>query len=246
MADLDGAKVVITGGSSGIGKATAQLLVASGSQVCIVGRDREKLDRVATELAGDTWAHSCDMADSEQIADLAAAVRGHWDRLDGLVNCAGMAAMATAEETDLATWDESFAVNVRGPFLLVRSLLPLLGLGTDPAIVNVSSTLAEKAIPGMAAYNASKAALNQLTRSLALELAPKIRVTAVMPAVVDTPIHESRNLTRKQVEAMGRIHPLRRIGQPEEVAAMIRFLLSSDAAWMTGTIVAVDGGMMAT
>lgn len=246
MADLSSAKVVVTGGSSGIGKATAARLVRAGSEVCIVGRSTERLEQAAAELGEGVWTHSCDVGDVAQLADLVTAIRSRWQQLDGLVNCAGLAPMATAEETGLETWDEAFAVNVRGPFLLSRLLLRLLREGNGTAIVNVSSTLAEKAIPGMAAYNASKAALNQLTRSMALELAPAIRVTAVSPAVVDTPIHEARDLSRKQVEMMGRLHPLRRIGQPEEVAAMICFLLSDEAAWMTGSIIPVDGGMMAT
>jgi NAD(P)-dependent dehydrogenase (short-subunit alcohol dehydrogenase family) len=115
----------------------------------------------------------------------------------------------------------------------------------SPAVVNVSSTLAERAIPGMAAYNASKAALNQLTRSLALEWAPQVRVNAVMPAVVDTPIHVSRGMSLEQVEAMGEMHPMKRVGQPKDVAAMIAFLLSDESSWMTGTVIPVDGGMMA-
>ena len=113
-------------------------------------------------------------------------------------------------------------------------------------MVNVSSTLAEKAIPGMAAYNASKAALNQLTRSLALEWAPTVRVNAVMPAVVDTPIHALRGMSPEQVQEMDGIHPLGRIGQPEDVASLIVFLLSDASSWMTGAVIPVDGGVMAT
>ena len=112
-------------------------------------------------------------------------------------------------------------------------------------MVNVSSTLAERAIPGMAAYNSSKAALNQLTRSIALEWAPAIRVNAVMPAVVDTPIQSSRGITPDQVRDMGRMHPLGRVGRPGDVADLIVFLLSERASWMTGAVVPIDGGMMA-
>ena len=97
----------------------------------------------------------------------------------------------------------------------------------------------------MAAYNASKAALNQLTRSLALEWAPSVRVNAVMPAVVDTPIHASRGMSAEQVEEMGEIHPMKRVGKPQDVASMIAFLLSDASSWMTGTVIPVDGGMMA-
>jgi NAD(P)-dependent dehydrogenase (short-subunit alcohol dehydrogenase family) len=154
--------------------------------------------------------------------------------------------MASLMETADEVWDEAFAVNVRGPFLLCRELGPLLARGNAPAIVNVSSTLAEKAIPGMAAYNASKAALNQLSRSLALEWAPTVRVNAVMPGVVDTPIHATRGMSAEQVQAMGDIHPLQRVGRPEDVAAAIVFLLSDDSSWMTGTVIPVDGGMLAT
>jgi NAD(P)-dependent dehydrogenase (short-subunit alcohol dehydrogenase family) len=98
----------------------------------------------------------------------------------------------------------------------------------------------------MAAYNASKAALNQLTRSLALEWAPKVRVNAVLPAVVDTPIHGSRGMDEMQVKQMARIHPLRRIGQPADIASLIVYLLSDAASWMTGALLPVDGGMTAT
>jgi NAD(P)-dependent dehydrogenase (short-subunit alcohol dehydrogenase family) len=154
--------------------------------------------------------------------------------------------MATLLATDADTWDRTFSVNVRGPFLLLRALHELLAAGTSSAVVNVSSTLAEKAIPGMAAYNASKAALNQLTRSVAVEWAPAIRVNAVMPAVIDTPIHESRGMSRDDVEAMGALHPMGRVGTAEDVAATVVHLLSDAASWLTGVIVPVDGGMMAT
>jgi NAD(P)-dependent dehydrogenase (short-subunit alcohol dehydrogenase family) len=154
--------------------------------------------------------------------------------------------MAALADTDPDTWDLAFAVNARGPYLLCRALGPLLRGGRSPAVVNVSSTLAEKPIPGMAAYNASKAALNQLTRSLALEWAPSIRVNAVMPAVVDTPIHADRGLTHEQVHGMDRLHPMQRIGRPGDVASLILFLLSDASSWITGAVIPVDGGMLAT
>ncbi len=246
MVDLNGRRVVVSGASSGIGIETARRLGRAGASVCLVARRPEPVAEAAGELGPEGWGHPCDVSDPAQVEKMAAAVHSRWGGLDGLVNNAGVTAVGKLEETDLETWDQTFGVNVRGAFLMTQHLLPLLRKGSSPAVVNVSSTLAERAIPGMAAYSASKAALNQLTRSLAVELAPKVRVNAVMPAVVDTPIHAARGLTPGQVKAMGRLHPMRRIGQPADVAAMIVFLLSEAASWMTGAIVPVDGGMMAT
>jgi NAD(P)-dependent dehydrogenase (short-subunit alcohol dehydrogenase family) len=239
-------RCVVTGGATGIGYAVAEQLIAEGHEVCIVGRRAQALDSAIASLGRRCWAVPCDLGDEKAIVGLVAAVVDRWSGLDGLVNNAGVAPMATAEETTTETWDHTFAVNVRGPFVLVRELLPLLRAGVEPSVVNVSSTLAEKAIPGMAAYNASKAALNQLTRSLALELAPTIRVNAVLPAVVDTPIHAGRGMTSEQVHELAGLHPLARVGLPDDIASLIGFLLSSASSWMTGAVIPVDGGMLAT
>jgi len=246
MAELMRGSFVVTGGGRGIGLETASQLLAAGARVCLVGRRREPLEAAAAALGDRAWAAPCDVSLPADTERLAAAVRERWGRLDGLVNSAGIAPMATLDDTDPDTWDRAFAVNARGPYLLCRALGPLLRESRSPAVVNVSSTLAEKPIPGMAAYNASKAALNQLTRSLALEWAPAIRVNAVMPGVVDTPIHADRGLTEEQVRSMGRIHPLQRIGRPGDVASMILFLLSDESSWITGAVIPIDGGMLAT
>ena len=246
ISSLRGQRVVISGASSGIGFETARRLVKEGAEVCLVARNSERLKTAVAEIGGSVWQVACDVADPAAVAALAADVRSRWSAVDGLVNNAGIAPMAGVDETTTEVWDETFDINVRGPFLLCRELSPLLHEGRSPAVVNVSSTLAEKAIPGMAAYNASKAALNQLTRSLALEWAPSVRVNAVMPAVVDTPIHASRGMTSDQVHEMAGFHPLGRVGRPEDVASLILFLLSDRSSWMTGTVIPIDGGVMAT
>jgi NAD(P)-dependent dehydrogenase (short-subunit alcohol dehydrogenase family) len=234
MMNLRGRRVVISGASSGIGLETARMLASEGAEVCLTARRAEPL-ATAAEAIGN----------GASVAALAAEAKNRWGAVDGLVNNAGMAPMARLDETTNEGWDETFAINVRGPFLLCRELGDLLREGSSASVVNISSTLAERAIPGMVAYNASKAALNQLTRSLALEWAPQVRVNAVMPAVVDTPIHATRGMSSEDVQSMGEMHPMMRIGQPEDVAAMIAFLLSDASSWMTGTVIPVDGGMMA-
>jgi NAD(P)-dependent dehydrogenase (short-subunit alcohol dehydrogenase family) len=245
MLELRGRRLVISGASSGIGFETARMLASNGAEVCLVARRADALEAAVEEIGNGAWAWPCDVADAGSIAGLVAEASKRWGAVDGLVNNAGVAPMARLDETTDEVWDEAFAINVRGPFLLCREFGPLLHGGSSSAVVNVSSTLAERAIPGMAAYNASKAALNQLTRSLALEWAPSVRVNAVMPAVVDTPIHASRGMNAEQVESMGDMHPMKRVGKPEDIAAMIVFLLSDASSWITGTVIPVDGGMMA-
>jgi NAD(P)-dependent dehydrogenase (short-subunit alcohol dehydrogenase family) len=221
------------------------MLASNGVEVCLVARNRARLEAAVEELGDAAWAWQCDVSDPAEVQRLAAEARRRWGVIDGLVNNAGIAPMARLDETTDEVWDETFAINVRGPFLLCRELGGLLHDGHSPSVVNVSSNLAAKAIPGMAAYNAAKAALNHLTRSLALEWAPKVRVNAVMPGVIDTPIHASRGLSPVQVESMSDIHPMGRVGRPQDVAAMIIFLLSDASSWVTGTVIPVDGGALA-
>jgi len=244
MLEVRNRKVIVTGASSGIGLDAAHLLHEAGAEVCLVARRGELLAEMVAELGDRAWWHACDVSDSHQVGGLAEAVLARWGGLDGLVNNAGIAPMATLEETDPETWDRVFEVNVRGPYLLCRALGPLLKKGENPAVVNVSSSLADRAIPGMMAYNASKAALNHMTRCLALEWAPKVRVNAVMPAVVDTPIHTSRGMSSEDVQGMGAMHPLGRVGQPRDISSMVLYLLSDTSSWMTGAIIPVDGGIL--
>ena len=243
MLEVRNRRFIVTGASSGIGLDAARLLHQAGAEVCLVARRAEVMDEVVRELGERAWAFGCDVSDPDQVDALAAAVKERWGAVDGLINNAGIAPMATLDDTDLETWERIFAVNVRGPYLLCRALGDLLRNGRSPSVVNVSSSLAQRAIPGMTAYNSSKAALNHMTRSLALEWAPAVRVNAIMPAVVDTPIHDGRGMSREDIEGLGAIHPMQRIGEPREISTMILYLLSDEAAWMTGAVIPVDGGI---
>jgi 3alpha(or 20beta)-hydroxysteroid dehydrogenase len=244
MLEVRNRRMIVTGASSGIGLDAARLLHEAGAEVCLVARRSEILAETVAELGDRTWFHACDVSDPIQIEALAAAVKDRWGAADGLVNNAGIAPMATLDATDLETWDNVFNVNVRGPFLLSKALGPLLKEGNSPAVVNISSSLADRAIPGMMAYNTSKAALNHMTRCLALEWAPTVRVNAIMPAVVDTPIHDGRGMSREDIEGLGAMHPLGRIGQPRDISSMVLYLLSDASSWMTGSIIPIDGGIL--
>ncbi len=244
MLEVRNRRVIVTGASSGIGMDAARLLDEAGAEVCLVARRGEILEDTVQELGDGAWWHACDVSDAAQVDSLAEAVKARWGAVDGLVNNAGIATMASLEETDPETWDTVFAVNVRGPFLMCRSLGSLLKQGKAPAVVNISSSLADRAVPGMIAYNSSKAAVNHMTRCLALEWAPTVRVNAIMPAVVDTPIHDGRGMSHEDVEGMGAMHPLGRIGQPRDISSMVLYLLSDASSWMTGAIIPVDGGIL--
>ncbi len=244
MLEVRNRRMIVTGASSGIGLDAARLLHEAGAEVCLVARRSEILAETAAELGERSWFSACDVSDPAQVEALAAEVKDRWGAADGLVNSAGIAPMATLDATDLETWNKVFNVNVLGPFLVCKALGPLLKEGDSPSVVNISSSLADRAIPGMMAYNTSKAALNHMTRCLALEWAPTVRVNAIMPAVVDTPIHDGRGMSHDDVEGLGAMHPLGRIGQPRDISSMVLYLLSDASSWMTGAIIPIDGGIL--
>lgn len=248
--------VLVTGGGTGIGRACAQsAAVAEAQHVILCGRRQEPLDQAVAILqkAYPATAYSSLAADVTKREDRARIVEcvAHLGRLDGLVNNAGLFEGASLAETSDSLWSDTFAINVEAPFQLMRDLLPFLRQSKTPSIVNVSSTLAVKPIPNTAAYNASKAALIQLTRSLALELGPEnIRVNCILPGIVETDMYRGRYPDEASyqagIQAAGSLHPLGRVGQPEDIAQATRFLLSEASRWITGVALPVDGGMLVT
>jgi NAD(P)-dependent dehydrogenase (short-subunit alcohol dehydrogenase family) len=250
MAEMEGKVALVTGATSGIGRATALKFAVEGAQVAIVARRAAELAEVAHTAGGLTKPISADIT---READIERAVRETVDAFGGidvLVNAAGILASGTIETTRLQDWDYMMNLNVRAPFYLIQCALPYL-IERRGAIVNVSSVTGIRAFPGILAYCASKSAIDQLTHCVALEVASKgVRVNAVNPGVIVTNLHRAGGMAQeaydKFLEHSKSTHPLGRVGQPEEVAELIYFLASPRAGWITGISCPIDGGRSQT
>jgi len=248
MNDFEGRRALVTGATSGIGRATARLLHGRGATVLATGR---KPDALAFAAGGDRWIPLAgDLTDAAFRERLVAEARGRWGALDVLVNAAGIYTGGTWESTDLAALDAMLDLNVRALYDLTRRAIPLLRAARG-TVVNVSSVAGTRAFPNLLAYCVSKAGVDQLTRCLAMELAPDgVRVNAVNPGVVRTELHLRGGMEADRyaefLERSRTTHPLGRVGTPDEVAELIAFLASERAGWITGDTVAIDGGRAET
>ena len=236
---------IVTGASSGIGRATALAFGCAHASVVAVGRDARALDQVAAAIDGCKVVCADVTADDAAARVVGAAVEA-FGGIDVLVNAAGIIGSGGVETTSDQMWDAMFGINVRAPFRLMREAAPHL-VARRGAIVNVSSVTGLRAFPGLAAYCASKSAVDQLTRCAALDLAPKgVRVNAVNPGVVVTNLHRRSGMAEEQyakfLERSKETHPVGRPGQPEEIAELILFLASERSGWITGETIAIDGG----
>jgi len=239
--------VVITGGGSGVGLETAKLFSAAGAHVFIVGRNREKLAAACETIGGNTAYLAGDVSRPDTAQAAMGTCQDHFGRAaDILINNAGVILRKTAEETLDADWEHIMGVNVTGVFNFSRAFAKqCVGAG---AIVNVSSTCGQVGAAGLAAYCASKGAVDQLTRSMALELAPRdITVNAIAPGAINSPMlfsqHESQSLADTVVERNIETIPIGRVVEPSEVARSILFLAREQH--ITGTILSIDGGYTA-
>ncbi len=244
MNGLQGKTALITGGGTGIGRATAQLLAAAGCQVLIGGRREQPLRKVSDSSAGSIDWMRMDVAEAGDRERVLAEVNRAFGRLDILINNAAASVTADFRDQNPKQIRSQVEVNLLAPMLLIHEALPLLADGAS--IVNVTSAGARyQGMPpaGMAPYAASKAGLNQLTRVLATELGPKgIRVNAVAPGLTDTEIAAAAVSNKEYSAALVQITPLGRVGQPLDVARVIVFLVSDAAAWVTGQVVDASGG----
>ncbi|WP_400194319.1 glucose 1-dehydrogenase [Hymenobacter sp. B81] len=245
MQKLAGKIALVTGGNSGIGLATAQLFAQEGAQVIITGRDQATLDSAAQTIGAGALAVRADVGRLADLDALFATVQAQFGRIDVLFVNAGIFMGASLEASTEALFDETFDVNVKGAFFTIQKAGSLLLEGAS-VVIN-ASTLIHAGMPGAALYAASKAAVRQLARNLANELAPRgIRVNAISPGYTRTAIVGRAGYDSDQVEGFyahtsGEV-PLRRPARPEEIAKAVLFLASDDASYVVGEELLVDGG----
>src|SRR5262245_27465195 len=245
--EFNGKVAIVTGATSGIGMATARKFAEQGGKVAAAGRKKDVLSKIA---GPNIQTYAVDLLNETETAAFVQNVLNDFGRIDVLVNAAGIIASGTIENTSLADYDLMMNINVRSVFQLTQLALPSI-IERKGNIVNVSSVTGLRAFSGVLAYCVSKAAVDQLTRCAALELAPKgVSVNGVNPGVVRTNLHLNSGMNEDSyaafVERSRTAHSLGRVGEAEEIADLILFLASSKAAWITGGTYSIDGGRAQT
>ena len=233
---------LVTGGGTGIGRAAAKALVAEGAKVVVTGRREEPLKQLAGEHPDAVRYITTDVTEKGAPADAVRFVIEQFDRLDVLVNNAGVGTLAPLVDLDDDALEQTLSVNVRGLLITTREAIPHLAK-SGGAVVNISSTLAQASMPGASAYSGTKAAVERITSALAAELGPQgIRLNSVAPGITETDM--SAGVPQEMLDGMIAQTPLGRLGRPEDIAKAVAFLASDDASWITGQVLQSSGGLM--
>jgi NAD(P)-dependent dehydrogenase (short-subunit alcohol dehydrogenase family) len=241
---LAGKRALVTGASRGIGEAIARLFAAEGARVALLARDGARLDALAAELPGAV-AVRAELSRAEEVAGAVERAAAELGGLDTLVNAAAVdCEWKPTAELSVESWDETMAVNLSGAFYVCRAAIPLLSAGGGGAIVNVTSVAAHKVWPEDVAYGVSKAGVELLTRTIAVEYAAQgIRANCLAPGVIDAGMTDLVESDAER-EELAALHLLGRLGRPEEVAEAALWLVSDAAGFVTGTTLVVDGGFL--
>lgn len=254
--EFEGKVAIVAGGSLGIGRAAALRLAAGGARVVVVARRQEAIDEAVSAILAEGYEATgiaADVSDESEAQRVVAGAVAAFGGVDVLVNSQGIQRYGTVEETDLALWNEVIRVNLTSQYLMARFAIPEMRKRGGGAIVNVASVQGLATQTQVAAYSTTKSAIIGLTRTIAVDYAKEgIRANVVLPASVDTPmLRYAADLFKGEsdvdavIASWGTMHPLGRVGEPEEVAEVIAFLASDRASFITGAEYKVDGGMMA-
>jgi len=241
---------IVTGAGSGIGRACAIALAGEGAKVALVGRRRERLEETAHECGGSAFVLAADVTQPNEVTRVIEQTLTHFGGLNVLLNNAGVLHVGTAEQITEEQWDQTFNVNVRGLWLLSRAVLPAMRKAGGGSIINMASVLGINGARNRAAYAASKGAVVLLTKCMAIDHGQEhIRVNAICPSFVETDltaavISKAPNPTAVRSERIA-VHPIGRLGQPEDVAGVAVYLASDESAWVTGSVFPIDGGYLA-
>ena len=243
---LQNKTAIITGGATGIGLACARLFAQEGARVAIFGRRQDRLDQAQKEIGDAVLAVQGDITKEKDTARLVETAVKQLGKVDILINNAGIFGGGPIHETDDAVWDQTFNINMRGVFQLTRKILPQMITQGSGSIIHISSILGMIAVPGTAAYNASKGALNQFSKSIAVEYGGQgIRSNAICPGMIETEMTEELRQDTDLMAEWMKGYPLGRFGKPEEVAQACLFLASDESAFITGATLPIDGGCTA-
>ena len=250
--DLKGKVVIITGARQGMGKADALLFAKNGAKVTVADISQEECQLVVEEIeksGGEALAVKCDVASEKEVEEMVKKTVDKFGKVDILVNNAGICQFKPFLEMTEEEWKKTLDVNLKGYFLCAKACAKEMIKHKSGAIVNIASVVMGQigmGMAGLAHYSASKGGIAALTKTLALELAPyNIRVNAIAPGAIDTPMAASAKADQKTLEQTLAVIPLHRMGKPEEIASTVLFLTSDASSYITGSIVVVDGGWLA-